>query len=508
MIESDLKVPHEKISVKCLADSCIVVIFGATGDLTRKELVPSLFNLSCKKLMPSPSAIIGFARRSWGDDGFREKMSEAVKKNSECDEKEWNDFAKRLFYVEGDFESKTIEPYEKLSNKIKEIQKKLNIPDNVLFHLSTPPEFYGSIVQRLDAASLSKGNGGWRRIIIEKPFGRDEDSARKLNASLQKVLNEDQIYRVDHYLGKETVQNMLVFRFANPGFEPIWNRNYIDNIQITVAEDLGIGTRGNFYESTGIVRDMVQNHLLQLLCITAIEPPVSYDAASLRTQTVEVLRSICKLDIEKDCVLGQYSEGIIKGEKVTGYREENNVSKQSTTPTFAAMRIHLDNWRWSGVPFYLRTGKRLKTKLTEVTIRFKPTPHLMFPIHSKDEMDHNILAFRLQPDEGIEYRFTAKQPGAELKLVPVNLDFRYDKAFGIDKPPSSYQWLLYDAMEGDQTLFPRADWINEAWSIIDPIIRKWEEKTWLNFPNYEAGSWGPLEAEELLKQDKRSWHYI
>jgi len=507
MNKSEIKVQHDEISFKSLADPCIVVIFGATGDLTRKELVPSLFNLNCKNLMPAPSAIIGFARRDWGDDGFREKMHDAVKNHSECGEKEWNDFAKRLFYVRGNFDN-SLDPYEKLVQKIKEVQKKFNIPDNVLYHLSTPPEYYGTIIQNLDSVYLTKSNSGWRRIIIEKPFGRDEESARKLDSSLQEVLNEDQIYRVDHYLGKETVQNMLVFRFANPGFEPIWNRNYIDNVQITVSEDLGIGTRGNFYESTGIVRDMVQNHLLQLLCIAAIEPPVMYDAASLRTQTVEVLRSICKIDVEKDCVLGQYSPGIINGQKVPGYRDENNVSKQSTTPTFAALKIHLDNWRWSGVPFYLRTGKRLKTKLTEVTIRFKPTPHLMFLNNKKEEMDHSVLSFRLQPNEGIEYRFTAKRPGAELRLVPVNMDFRYDKAFGIDKPPSSYQWLLYDAMEGDQTLFPRADWINKAWSIVDPIIKKWEDKPWLKFPNYEAGSWGPSEAGDLLKQNKHKWHFI
>jgi glucose-6-phosphate 1-dehydrogenase len=507
MNKSELKVQYDGTIINRPADPCIIIIFGATGDLTRKDLVPSLYALDCKKFLTESFAIIGFARRNWGDDGFRDKMKDAVKHTSDCDEKQWNQFAKKLFYVRGEFEDNSNDSYNILQKKIQEIQKKFKIPDNVLFHLATPPEFYGTIVKNLDAASLSKSNRGWRRFIVEKPFGRDENSARMLDSSIQKVLNEDQVYRVDHYLGKETVQNMLVFRFANPGFEPIWNRNYIDNVQITVAEDRGIGTRGNFYESTGIVRDMVQNHLLQLLCITAIEPPVSYDSESLRTQTIEVLRSICKIDIVNDCVLGQYSSGEIKGENVPGYREEENVKKNSITPTYAAVKINLDNWRWADVPFYLRTGKRLAKKLTEVTISFKPTPHLMFPLHKHMGVEHNVLSFRLQPDEGIVYTFTAKHPGAELNLVPVDLDFRYDKAFGIEEPPSSYQWLLFDAMQGDQTLFPRADWIYKAWSIVDPIIQKWESEPWLKFPNYKAGSWGPAEADNLLNRENRKWKY-
>ncbi|MGE5860860.1 MAG: glucose-6-phosphate dehydrogenase, partial [Ignavibacteria bacterium] len=363
-------------------------------------------------------------------------------------------------------------------------------------------------IKGLSESSLAKGKSGWRRIIIEKPFGSDEKSAKELDHEIHKVFEEEQIFRVDHFLGKETVQNMLVFRFANPGFEPIWNRNYIDNVQITVAEEIGIGTRGNFYEKTGILRDMVQNHLLQLLCMTAIEPPVHYNANALRMETWQVLESICKINVEKDTVLGQYGKGIIDGKEVPGYREENNVSKESTTPTFAALKLTLDNWRWSGVPFYLRTGKRLKKKITEVSIKFKPTPHLMFPVDGQKKLNPGSVVFRLQPNEGIIYTFIAKQPGAELKLQPVNLNFEYASTFGIDEPPSAYQWLLFDAMKGDQTLFPKSDWITKAWSVLDPIIKKWEEKPWSKLPNYKAGSWGPAEAAELLKRNDMEWNLV
>ncbi|MDR3625559.1 MAG: glucose-6-phosphate dehydrogenase, partial [Ignavibacteriaceae bacterium] len=342
-------------------EPCIVVIFGVTGDLTHRELIPSLYALGCKSLMPRPFAIIGFARRDWDDEFFRTEMKNTMKKVTECGDKEWEQFAKRLFYVKGDFNDDASNSYTRLYKKIKELQDELDIPDNILFHLATPPQEYSTIIDRLGKASLSVSEKGWRRIIIEKPFGRDEQSARKLDDDIHKVFNEEQIFRVDHYLGKETVQNMLVFRFGNSGFEPIWNRNYIENVQITVSEELGIGTRGNFYESTGILRDMVQNHLLQLLCIAAIEPPVNYDT-SLRFETVKVLDSISKMNVETDCILGQYGEGEINGVKVPAYRDEKNVAKDSITPTYAAFKVMIDNWRWAGVPFFLRTGKRLKGK--------------------------------------------------------------------------------------------------------------------------------------------------
>ncbi|MHB1687618.1 MAG: glucose-6-phosphate dehydrogenase [Ignavibacteriaceae bacterium] len=489
-----------------LPDPCIIVIFGVSGNLTHRELIPSLYALNCKNLLPKPFAIIGFARRNWNDETFREDMRSSMKQVNECGEEEWERFSKNIFYVKGNFNDDPTASYKDLFEKIKKVQREFNIPDNVLFHLATPPSDYGTIIQTLDVALLTKSETGWRRMIIEKPFGRDEKSARELDGNIHKVFNEEQIFRVDHYLGKETVQNMLVFRFANPGFEPIWNRNYIDNVQITVAEDLGIGTRANFYEKTGILRDMVQNHLLQLLCITALEPPVKYEASSLRTETVKVLDSICKIDLMKHVVLGQYDEGEIKGEKVLSYRQEQNVAANSTTPTFAAMRIQLDNWRWADVPFYLRTGKRLKGKQTEVTIQFKATPHLMFPQVKNNGLDTNFLRFQLQPNEGIIYTFMAKQPGAELRLQPVNLNFQYNTTFGILEPPSAYQWLLFDAMKGDQTLFPHADWIYKAWNIIDPIIKKWEAEPWIKVPNYPAGSWGPDEATMLLQNEGRQWN--
>jgi glucose-6-phosphate 1-dehydrogenase len=487
-------------------DPCIVVIFGASGDLTHRELIPSLFALNCHRLMPEQCAVIGFSRTDFSDDEFRKEMFEAVKRDAVCGEEQWNEFAKNLFYIPGDFSDDPSASYGKLKKKIEELQKKLNLPDNVLFHFSTLPAFYSTIVKKLEASGLAKSSSGWRRVIIEKPFGTDEKSARELDKEIHAVFDENQIFRIDHFLGKETVQNMVVFRFANPGFEPIWNRNYIDNIQISVAEDIGIGSRAGFYEKTGVIRDMIQNHLLGLLCMTAIDPPVNYDAASLRSETLKVMTSICKVDVEKDVVLGQYSAGKVNGKEVVSYRDEKNVDKISMTPTYAAIKLTLDNWRWAGVPVYLRTGKRMKEKLSEITIKFKPTPHIMFPINKEEEKKHNLLTFRLQPDEGILYTFTAKQPGAELQLRPVNLNFRYDRAFGIKEPPSSYQWLIRDAMQGDQTLFPHSEWIYKSWQIVDPIIKKWESEPWIDFPNYTAGSWGPESADKLIGRYNHEWN--
>jgi glucose-6-phosphate 1-dehydrogenase len=348
---------------------------------------------------------------------------------------------------------------------------------------------------------LSEGRkvilSGWRRAIIEKPFGDSEESAKLLDKDIHNVLKEEQVYRVDHFLGKETVQNMLVFRFANPGFEPIWNRNYIESVEITAAEEIGIGTRGSFYEKTGVIKDMFQNHLLQLLCITAIEPPVNYDADSLRSETVKVLKSVCPIKKE-DFVLGQYSAGEIKGEKVKGYRQEDNVAGDSMVPTFAAVKLHIDNWRWSGVPFYLRTGKRMKHMFAEVKIKFKATPHVMFPVEYKQKKNRNILSFQLQPNEGINYTFFAKQPGGELCLRPVTMNFNYAETFDVKISPSAYQWLIWDAMKGDQTLFPRSDWIYNAWNLVDPIIKLWAQKPWIEFPNYPAGTWGPAGAANFF----------
>src|SRR5919106_2308433 len=480
-------------------DPCVMVIFGVLGDLARHTLIPSLYALGCQGFLPEPCAIIGFARREWDDEAFREYMREIVGRKKPFREAQCEKFARGLMYVQGDFTSPASEDYATLREKIIKIQAERHIPDNLLFHLATPPSFYGEIAQKLADASLLQSDHGWRRLIIEKPFGYDAASARALDRQLRTLIDEEHLYRIDHFLGKETVQNMLVFRFANPGFEPIWNRNYIDHVQITAAEDEGIGTRAGYYDNTGVVRDMLQNHLLQLLCMTAMEPPVFYDGTSLRNETFKVLQAVRSSDWAQGWVLGQYGAGEVVGRQVCAYRDEKDIPETATTPTFAALRLKLDSWRWAGVPFYLRSGKRLPRKLTEITVRFKPTPHLMFPVEDPQRLQHNILTFRLQPDEGILHTFLAKQPGPDICLQPVTMNFRYDTTFGIEEPPSAYEWLLLDAMQGDQTLFPRSDWIYKAWSIVDPIIQQWEATPPQDLPNYAAGSWGPAAANALLR---------
>ena len=496
MNQPSLEIEEKGLIKGELPGSCLKIIFGASGDLAHRELLPALYSLRTHKLVTEPWAIIGFDVKEFDDNSFRKEMESAVKTYGEYEQESWNEFAMHLYYIQGDFSK--AESFIKLSEKINEVRSKEKIPDNLLFHLATPQRFYGTIINGLKAAVLAGGQGtGWRRIIIEKPFGDSMITAIELDKRIHDSFKEEQVYRVDHFLGKETVQNMLVFRFANPGFEPVWNRNFIDSVQITAGEDIGIGTRGAFYEKTGVIKDMVQNHLLQLLCMTAIEPPGKYDAESLRGETVKVLRAVCPLKKE-DFVLGQYSGGEMDGKHVKGYREEDNVGKGSMTPTFAAFKLHIDNWRWAGVPFFLRTGKRMKKKFTEVRIKFKPTPHLMFPADYKEKGNRNIVTFQLQPNEGIIYTFLAKQPGGELSLRPVTMNFNYADTFGVKKSPSAYQWLIWDAMKGDQTLFPISDWIYNAWEIVDPIINQWEEKPWFKFPNYAAGSWGPEDSDQLI----------
>jgi glucose-6-phosphate 1-dehydrogenase len=487
-------------------DPCVMVIFGVLGDLARHTLIPSLYALGCQGFLPEPFAIIGFARREWDDEAFREYMREIVGRKKPFREAQWQKFARGLSYVQGDFTSPASEAYASLRETLIKLQAARYIPDNILFHLSTSPSFYGDIAQKLAEASLLHSDHGWRRLIIEKPFGYDEASARALDRRLLRLIDEEQLYRIDHFLGKETVQNMLVFRFANPGFEPIWNRRYIDHVQITAAESEGIGTRAGYYETAGVVRDMLQNHLLQLLCITAMEPPVAYDALSLHNETFKVLQALEPVHVPSDCVLGQYGPGLVDGHAVPGYRDEEGVAHDSTTPTFVALKLQLANWRWAGVPFYLRTGKRLLRKLTQISIHFKPTPLLMFPVDDLDRLQQNTLAFRLQPDEGIHQTFLAKQPGPDICVRPVKMHFHYNSAFGIAEPPSAYEWLLLDAMLGNQTLFPRSNRIYKAWSIVDPILQHWESEPPKDLPNYPAGSWGPAAADALLKQDERGWY--
>jgi glucose-6-phosphate 1-dehydrogenase len=487
-------------------DPCVIVIFGAGGDLTRRELVPSLFELHGQRLLPDPVAVIGFSQSGWDTAAFRERMRGAVQDNCRS-VRDWDSFATRLSFVAGDAASDPKDAYAALASEIARVQSLFAIPDNVLFHMAVPPALFPVIAQRLGASGLAASPNGWRRLVVEKPFGTDRESARALDRQLGEVFGEEQIYRVDHYLGKETVQNMLVFRFANPSFEPIWNRNYIDHIQITAAEAIGIGTRAAFYEQTGVVRDMVQNHLLQLLCMVAMEPPLKYDAKALRDETRKVLEAVVipESDVELDAVRGQYAEGTVADRRVPGYRAEPGVSADSVTPTFAALKLTLKNWRWSDVPIYLRTGKRLARPLTEVAIQFKPTPHLMFPHEPGSSAHQSVLAFEVQPDEGIIQTIAAKQPGPELSVRTVTMHFRYAEAFGIEEPPRAYAWLLRDAMQGDQTLFARADWIDRAWEIVDPIVKRWTSEPPRDFPNYGAGSQGPAAADQLIQRDGRRW---
>lgn len=489
------------------ADPCLMVIFGASGDLTRRSLVPSLFELAAKGLLPQPCAVLGVARSDWSDDAFRERMREAVGPEGREAEKVWEDLATRLYYLSGDFGDE--DSFRALRDRIADLQGQLDLPDNLLFHLATPPALFAPIAGHLDQVGLARSDeadAGWRRIIIEKPFGEDSASARALHADLQRVFAERQIYRIDHFLGKETVQNMLVFRFANPSFEPIWNHRFIDHVQITVAEDIGIGTRGSFYEKTGVARDMVQNHLLSLLCMVALEPPVAYDARSLRDETVKVLQAILPPD-PRDCVGGQYRAGEVDGQRVRGYRDEDAVAPDSTTSTFAALKLAVDNWRWTGVPFYLRTGKRMARGLTEISVHFKPAAYPMFAQGEDAAQHRNLIAFQVKPQEGIIQSFAAKRPGPELCLTPVTSRFQYADAFGIDRPPRAYAWLILDAMEGQQTLFAREDWVDEAWRIVDPVVERLERVRAEDLCGYGAGSWGPDAADDLLEREGRRWRH-
>ena len=485
---------------------CVIVIFGASGDLTRRELLPSLFELYMKQLLPEAFAIVGVSQADWTTERFRDEIQPHVLAQCPGDVDDWRRFAERLSYVRADATAPPEADYAGIAGEIERVRSAAGIPDNVLFHLAVPASLFGTIAERLGAAGLAVAAAGWRRLVVEKPFGADRATALALDGRLREVFGEEQIYRVDHFLGKETVQNMLVFRFANPHYEPIWNRNYIDHVQITVAEAIGIGTRANFYEQTGVVRDMVQNHLFQLLCMTAMEPPVSYTAGSLRDETAKVLDAVnvTPIDPDRDAVRGQYGAGLVAGKAVAGYREEAGVPSGSATATYAALKLTVDNWRWADVPFYLRTGKRMTRGLTEIAIHFKETPHRMFPpdTHGRHQ---SVLVFEVQPEEGIVQTIAAKQPGPDLTVRSVTMNFGYAEAFGITEPPRAYAWLLLDAMQGDQTLFARADWIDKAWRIVDPLVARWADRPPGDFPNYGAGSAGPAAADRLLQRDGRRW---
>lgn len=470
---------------------CCMVVFGASGDLTAGDLMPALYQLAADDLLPQPFALIGFARRDWDDDAFRGVMREAVAAQTRVDPARWEALARGLFYVRGDFDA--ADDYTRLRQRLAAVRRERDLPDHVFYHLAAPPQFFDRIVDGLDAAGLADGDDGWPRLVIEKPFGRDEASSRRLDRRVLTVVPEERVYRIDHFLGKETVQNMLVFRFANPGFEPIWNRHHVEAIEVTAAESKGIGSRGAFYEDTGVIRDMVQNHLLQLLGLVALEPPVRFSGDAIRDETTKVLDAIRAPEPARDLVRGQYGRGRIGDRSARAYREEDDVAAQSEVPTYAALRLYIDNWRWAGVPFYLRTGKRLAAKLTQIVVRFRPTPASIFP-----QPHASRLVFRLQPEEGIVHTFAAKQPGPDFCLSEARMNFVYRAAFGVEDMPSAYAWLLLDVMRGEQTFFARADWIHRAWQIVDPLLDAERRDRCPPLQPYAAGSWGPSGVDALL----------
>jgi glucose-6-phosphate 1-dehydrogenase len=487
---------------------CVMVILGASGDLTKRKLIPALYNLAKSNLLPGEFAVVGFARNDLSTEDFREKMTQEVKKfaTSQLDLDVWTNLVNRFYYLTGDFQNS--DSYKSLQDLLLQTDKQHGTKGNYFFYLATAPDFFSKIVEQIGATGLAKEeNGQWRRVIIEKPFGSDLDSARALNQEISKVLDESQIYRIDHYLGKETVQNILVFRFANGIFEPIWNRRYIDHVQITVAEELGVEQRGGYYDQAGALRDMVPNHIFQLISLTGMEPPISFEADAVRDEQVKILHAIQPISSEevlRSTVRGQYGEGTIGEKRVPGYRSEPNVSPDSRTETFVAMKLYIDNWRWAGVPFYLRTGKRLPRRVTEVAIRFKRAPFMLFRKTPIENLRPNELVLHIQPDEGISLSFGAKVPGPTLRLGTVDMDFQYERYFG-STPSTGYERLLYDCMLGDATLFQRADMVEAGWSVVTPVLDVWKALPPRNFPNYSAGSWGPHESDELMVKDGREW---
>lgn len=488
------------------------VIFGASGDLTKRKLIPALYNLASVGLLPANFAVVGFAVTPMDDESFRTEMRQWVLNSPEATPfrtEIWDDFAPRMHYITADFEKP--EGYQELTQRLTELDEQHGCGHNCLFYCATPPSFYGTIVRNLGKHGLATPDHDahpWTRIIIEKPFGHNLQSARELNESIHKVFHEDQIYRIDHYLGKETVQNILAFRFANSIIEPIWNRRYIDHVQITAAETLGVEHRGRYYEEAGCLRDMFQNHLLQLMALIAMDPPVRYGSQSVRDRKADVLRSILPINPENlgdVAVRGQYGPGQINNMAVPGYREEPDVAPDSHTETYAALKLMVDNWRWADVPFYIRSGKRMPAKRTQISIQFKRVPHLFFHRTPADQIEPNVLTIRIQPDEGISLRIGAKLPGPEMHIRQVQMEFSYGQAFGM-LPATAYETLLLDAMQGDPTLFNRNDAVELSWEVLEPVLETWQAtRQFTSFPNYAAGTWGPPAADVLLAKDGRVW---
>jgi glucose-6-phosphate 1-dehydrogenase len=499
---------RDGLRLERIPDPCMLVLFGATGDLAHRKVIPALYQLWRTNLLPHEFQLVAVGRREYDDDTFRAEIRKSLDQFSRVlplDEDAWKSFATQLTYHRMDFDDPGA--FDELAAELDDHDTQHGTLGNRLFYLATQPSQFAEIVTQLGRVGLDHEHhdGGWRRIVIEKPFGHDLESAKRLNRDVGKVFRESQVYRIDHYLGKETVRNLLVFRFGNGIFEPLWNRRYVDHVQITVAESIGIEGRGSFYEQTGASRDVLQNHLLQLVSLVAMEPPARFEADALRDEKVKVLRAITteRPDGSPSVVRGQYGPGWVSAKPVPGYREEEEVDPTSETETFVAARLTIDDWRWSGVPFYVRTGKRLPKRASEIAIQYREVPHRLFA-EGDVGPEPNLLAIRIQPDEGIMLRFGAKVPGLGLDVRSVTMDFTYGSAFSVDSP-DAYETLILDALQGDASLFTRADEVEEAWSIVDPVIESWAESPPPPFPNYEAGTWGPAAADDLLAREGRRW---
>jgi len=502
---------REGLRLERVPDPHVMVLFGATGDLSHRKVFPALAQLWRTNLLPADWGCLAVGRRPYDDATFREDVAASLHANCriQLEPELEQQFLERISYHRGDFNDNAT--YDVLSEKVEGMHVEEDARNNLLFYLATQPSAFPQIVAQIGRCGLDheKHDGGWRRIIIEKPFGRDLDSARKLNREVLRVFRETQVYRIDHYLGKETVRNLLVFRFGNGIFEPLWNRRYVDHVQITVSESIGVEDRGAFYEETGAVRDVLQNHMLQLLSLVAMEPPATFAADALRDEKLKTLRAIApptRHDVARNVVRGQYDKGWVAGQSRKGYREEREVDPLSETETYVAARFEVDDWRWSGVPFYLRTGKRLAKRATEIAIQFRDVPHRLFEDASTDPQP-NLLVIRVQPDEGILLRFGSKVPGLGLEIRPVTMDFTYGAAFSADTP-DAYETLMLDSMLGDQSLFTRADEVEAAWAIVSPIHEAWLDSPAPEFPNYAAGTWGPDAAEELIEHEGRRWRRL